>query len=437
MRLPFGRALARHPQLGAVVVSLALLATTSCGRGMRSPGLSSSSQELQALGTAENFAVLGGQSVTNTGPTVASGDLGVSPGTSVTGFPPGLVIGGTIHAGDATALQAQSDDRAAYLTLAGETCGQDLTTTADLAGLTLTPGVYCFSSSALLSGTLTLDAQGNPDALFVFQIGSTLTTASNARVLLLGGARGCDVFWQVGSSATLGTTTTFVGNILALTSIALDTGASLDGRALAQNGSVTLDANQISFGSCAAATDGGTGGSGGGDGGVCKGTQCACGCVDLTSDAKNCGACGHECVGGDICAAGSCAPACNGTQALCAGACVDPLTDSRNCGECGNVCAPDAPCSAGYCGVCPGAVCGSWCVDLASDRNNCGRCSDACAANETCSAGACAPCGATVCGAACVSLLTDPANCGSCGNACAPNQTCAGGACGKGCGGPS
>lgn len=203
------------------------------------------------LGTAGSFAVLAGSTVTNTGPTIIHGNLGVSPGSAVTGFPPGLVTGGTIHAADAVALQAQSDLTTAYNVAAGKTPTQTLTG-MDLGGLTLTPGVYFFASEAQLTGTLTLDAQGNPDALFVFQIGSMLTTASSSVVNFINGGQGGSggsVFWQVGSSATLGTGTAFAGNILALTSITLNTDATIAcGRALARNGAVTLDTNVVSIG---------------------------------------------------------------------------------------------------------------------------------------------------------------------------------------------
>lgn len=196
------------------------------------------------LGQAGSFAVLGGSTVTNTGASSIIGDVGVSPGTAITGFPPGVVVGGTIRSNDAVAIQAQSDLTAAYNNLAGQAFNTDLTGT-DLGGLTLTAGVYRFSTSAQLTGTLNLDAQGNAGAIFIFQIGSTLTTASNARVLLINGGQNCNVYWQVGSSATLGTASAVAGNILALTSITLNTGASLSGRALARNGAVTLDTNNV------------------------------------------------------------------------------------------------------------------------------------------------------------------------------------------------
>jgi hypothetical protein len=199
------------------------------------------------LGTADSFAVLAGSSVINTGSSTVHGDLGVWSGAVVTGFPPGLVSGGTIHATDAVAMQAQSDLITAFNFAAGEPCGSVLTG-QDLGGLTLTSGVYCFASSAQLTGTLTLNAQGNPNAVFVFQIGSTLTTASSSSVVFTNGGQGDSVFWQVGSSATLGTSTAFAGNILALTSITLNTTASIGcGRALARNATVTMDTNVISI----------------------------------------------------------------------------------------------------------------------------------------------------------------------------------------------
>jgi len=210
-----------------------------------------------ALGTADSFAVLAGSTVTNTGPTTVHGNLGVSPGSAITGFLPGIVSGGVMHANDAVAMQAQNDLTMAYNFAAGEACGTVLTG-QDLGGLTLTPGVYCFGSSAQLTGTLTLNAQGDPNAVFVFQIGSTLTTASNSSVGFINGGQGDSVFWQIGSSATLGTTTAFAGNILALTSITLNTGANIQcGRALARNGAVTMDTNDVSIDTAGCETTGG------------------------------------------------------------------------------------------------------------------------------------------------------------------------------------
>ncbi len=201
------------------------------------------------LGTAGNFSVLAGSAVINTGPSVLDGGgVGLSPGAAITGFPPGIVMPPfTIHAADAVALQAQNDLTTAYNAAAGLPPTQDLTG-QDLGGLTLVPGVYSFSSAAQLTGMLTLNNLGDPDALFVFQIGSALTTATGSSVVTINGGSipGCNVFWQVGESATLGTSTAFEGHILALTSITLNTGATiLDGSALARNGAVTLDTNRI------------------------------------------------------------------------------------------------------------------------------------------------------------------------------------------------
>ncbi|HEX2017224.1 MAG TPA: ice-binding family protein [Solirubrobacteraceae bacterium] len=209
----------------------------------------SAAQSPVGLGTASTFGVLAGSTITNTGPSVVNGDLGLSPGTSVTGFPPGSVNGST-HVADAVAAQAQSDLTTAYNDAASRTPAA--TVAGDLGGQTLAPGVYKSGSSLGLTGTLTLDAQGDPNAVFIFQAGSTLTTASGSRVSLINGANPCNVVWQIGSSATLGTSTTFVGNILALTSISMNDGVTLTGRALARNGATTLINDTITVGRCAA-----------------------------------------------------------------------------------------------------------------------------------------------------------------------------------------
>ena len=205
------------------------------------------------LGTADSFAVLGGSTVTNTGPTVVNGDLGLAPGTAVPGFPPGLV-NGTIHVADAVAVQAKTDLVTAYNDAAGRLPA--LAIPADLGGLTLTAGVYKSSSSLGLTGALTLDAQGNPNTVFVFQAGSTLTTASASRVNLINGAQACNVYWQVGSSATLGTTSNFSGVIMAMQSISMNNGVTVLGRAFARNGAVTMINDNISAARCTTPTGG-------------------------------------------------------------------------------------------------------------------------------------------------------------------------------------
>ncbi len=209
------------------------------------------------LGTAGLFAVLAGSEITNTGPTLISGNVGVSPGTAITGFPPASIGGAnTLYSAGAVALQAQTDLTTAYNSAAGQACPNTLTG-QDLGGMTLVPGTYCFTSSAQLTGTVTLDGLGDSASVFIFQIGSTLTTASASVVDMINSAQGSNVFWQVGSSATLGTTTAFAGNILALSDITLNTGATIDcGSALARNYAVTMDTNSISV--CSSATGGGS-----------------------------------------------------------------------------------------------------------------------------------------------------------------------------------
>jgi hypothetical protein len=196
-----------------------------------------------SLGSAATFGVLAGTTVTNTGPSVINnGDLGVSPGSAVTGFPPG-VVNGTVHAADAAAASAQTDLTAGFTDAMGRT--PTVTGLSSLGSQTLGPGVYNASSSLLVNGTLTLDGQGDTGSVFIFQIGSTLTTASASAIVPVNGAQACNVFWEVGSSATLGTGSTFLGNILALASITVTTGDTISGRALARTGAVTLDTDTI------------------------------------------------------------------------------------------------------------------------------------------------------------------------------------------------
>jgi hypothetical protein len=201
------------------------------------------------LGTATSFAVLAGAGITNTGPTTISGDIGTFPTTSETGTA-SITLNGANHAGDGTTQSAKTDLTTAYTTAAGE--GPTLPITADLAGQVLTAGVYNSGSSIGLSGALTLNAAGDPNAVFVFQAGSTLTTGSGSSVVLTNGAQACNVYWQIGSSATLGTNSSFTGSILALTSVTVTTGAVISGRVLARNGAVTLDTNTITRPICAA-----------------------------------------------------------------------------------------------------------------------------------------------------------------------------------------
>jgi hypothetical protein len=207
------------------------------------------------LGTTKPFVVLAGSTVTNTGPSVLNGELGLYPGTAITGFGAPAVVNGATHATDAVARIAKDDLTTAYNVAAGQPVAPsaDLSGT-DLGNRTLLAGAYRFTSSAQLTGPLTLNAQGDPNAQFVFEIASALTTASASSVVLTNGADPCRVFWQVGSSATLGTTTAFQGNLMALSSISLKNGATVVGRMLARNGAVTLINNVLNGAVCGAAT---------------------------------------------------------------------------------------------------------------------------------------------------------------------------------------
>jgi len=196
------------------------------------------------LGSAAQFGVLAATAVTSSGVTKINGLLGVSPGTAVTGS---LKVSGMIHAGGPIAAKAQSDLTTAYNDAAGRTADA-LTVAGNLGGLTLTPGIYKSSSSLeISSGDLTLDAKGDTNAVFIFQVPSTLTTTISRQVLLTGGAKAANIYWQVGSSATLGTLSVFKGNILALNSITLQNGAAVEGRLLARTAAVTLDTNTITL----------------------------------------------------------------------------------------------------------------------------------------------------------------------------------------------
>jgi hypothetical protein len=199
------------------------------------------------LGTAASFSVLAGSGITNTGPTTVSGDIGTFPTTTIPGLASMTVLGAN-HAGDAVTQQAKADLVPAYNVAAAE--GPAGAIAADLGGRTLTPGVYSAPSALGLTGTVTLDAGGDPNALFVFKVGSAFTSASGSSVALINGAQACNVYWQIGSSATLGTGSSFRGTILALTSITVTTGVTVDGRLLARNGAVTLDTDTITRSAC-------------------------------------------------------------------------------------------------------------------------------------------------------------------------------------------
>ena len=227
------------------------------------PAVALAAQPTVNLGTTSSFAVLAGSTITNTGPTTISGDaggnVGLYPGTSFPGEAQ-VTLSGTVHLADSVACAAKDDLVAAYNDAAGRTPVTQIPT--ELGGTTLTPGVYASASGTFqITGTLTLDAQGDPNGVFVFKTVSDLVTASGSNVSLLNSARYCRVFWKVGSSATLGTGSHFVGHLFALTSISAQTGATIQGQLLARNGQVSLDTNTITNGYCSTISSGGTGGS--------------------------------------------------------------------------------------------------------------------------------------------------------------------------------
>ncbi len=225
------------------------VAAILAGVAVLAPAVSAdAAQTPVGLGTAGSFAILAGSGITNTNATTVTGDVGTFPTTSESGTA-SMTITGTNHAGDAVTQGAKNDLVTGYNTAAGES--PQTAVAADLGGQTLNPGTYNSASSLGLTGSLTLNGGGNPNALFVFQAGSTLTTASASSVNLINGAQACNVFWQVGSSATLGTGSTFRGTILALTSISVTSATTINGRVLARNGAVTLDNDTITTPTCA------------------------------------------------------------------------------------------------------------------------------------------------------------------------------------------
>ena len=232
--------------LSARRMSVGVASIAAVGLLVALPGSAQAAAIPVPLGTAGSFAVLAGTTITNTGATTVNGDMGLTPGTSITGMPP-LVLNGASHVADTVALAAQADLKTAFDNAAGQTPAKAIP--SELGGSTLVPGVYS-SGVFTITNTVTLDAGNDPNAIFVFQSAATLNAGAGSHVALINGASPCNVFWLVRSSATLNTTADFTGNILALTDISLFTGATVQGRLLARNGAVTLDANTITKPTC-------------------------------------------------------------------------------------------------------------------------------------------------------------------------------------------
>jgi hypothetical protein len=239
----------RTVAIARVASALTVVCATTVLVGVIRPPNASAATLPVSLGAATDFAVLAGTTVTNTGLTTVTGDLGVSPGTAVTGFPPGQVVNGAIHSNDGPAVAAHTDLVLAYNDAAGRPTTSIVSEA--LGATTKTTGVYGSTSGTFdITGTLTLDAQGDPNAVFIFQTLTTVITAAASAVNLVNGAQSCNVFWQVGSSATLGANSVLRGNLLAFTSITVGAGLQIDGRALAINGAVTLDTDAITSPTC-------------------------------------------------------------------------------------------------------------------------------------------------------------------------------------------
>jgi hypothetical protein len=237
----------KNKLVSVLMIALVIL-MVGCKKDETNPNIITVQTTTQAtvpVGSLSVFAIIAGSAVTNTGATTITGDIGLSPGSSIGGFPPGI-LNGTQYINDAMAAQAKLDLTAAYNNAAVRTCSDMVTLSGNIGGLTLTPGLYKSTSSlAISSGDLTFDAKGNSGAIFIIQIASTLTTTSGRKVILSGGAMASNIFWEVGSSATFGTTSVFQGTIMAMQSITFDTGATLNGKALARTGAVTMAGNTV------------------------------------------------------------------------------------------------------------------------------------------------------------------------------------------------